>query len=377
MGLKPSQCKSKQLNELMRYFWHMIRLVFGIFMLVIACSAPQKENSLGTVEKVLYAKGFHFETEDQKRYLVVDEPWPNATKPIRYLLDQNPKRIVCTSTSHLPFFEMLGSEEAVVGFPNLNYISSEIFIQRANQGLLTDLGPDGNMNMELLFGVNPDAVVAFDMGGESKTLAKIQEAGIPVYYNSDFLEQSPLGRAEWIKFFGALLNKEKEADSIFTEIASEYNRLKALTATIENKPSILSGVVYGDTWFLPGGGNWAATFFENAGGEYLWEADTTTGWLELSFEAVYEKGNNARFWIGTSTLNTMDEMIGQDERYSSFNAYELGEVYNYNKKIGPNGGYDFFESGYSRPDLVLSDLIKILHPQLLPDYETVYFQNIK
>lgn len=356
----------------------MNRLLFGIIILISACSSPVKEKSIAsTIEEVEYAKGFHFETEGNKRYLVIDEPWPKATKSIRYLLDGTPKRIVCTSTSHLPFFEMLGAEESVVGFPNLNYISSEVFIQRAADGLLTDLGPDGSMNMELLLGINPDAVIAFDMGGESKTLEKIKESGIPVYYNSDFLEQSPLGRAEWIKFFGALLGKQEKADSIFNEIANEYSRLKTLASSVKNRPSILSGVVYGDTWFLPGGDNWAATFFENAGGEYLWDADTTSGWLELSFEAVYDKGNEAEFWIGTSTLNTMDEMRSQDERYGSFGAYKSGEVYNYNKKIGTNGGFDFFESGYSRPDLVLSDLIKILHPELLPEYETVYFQCIK
>lgn len=356
----------------------MYRLIFGAFILIVSCSDPQKEQSTVTkTERAQYAKGFHFENEGDKRYLVINEPWPKATESIRYKLDKNPKRIVCTSTSHLPFFEMLNSEESVIGFPNLNYISSQTFIERANAGLLTDLGPDGSMNMELLLGIDPDAVIAFDMGGESKTLEKIKESGIPVYYNSDFLEESPLGRAEWIKFFGALLGKETKADSIFNEIANEYNQLKELASTTETKPSILSGVVYGDTWFLPGGDNWAATFFTNAGGEYLWDADTTTGWLELSFESVYEKGNDAEFWIGTSTLNTMEEMKGQDERYTTFRAFKNEEVYNYNKKIGPNGGYDFFESGYSRPDLVLSDLIKILHPELLPNYETVYFQNIK
>ncbi|MEO9869350.1 ABC transporter substrate-binding protein [Ekhidna sp.] len=356
----------------------MNRLIFGTIILMCACSGPEKEKStVYSVEELRHAKGFHFETKENQRYLVIDEPWPKATKPIRYLLDKAPKKIVCTSTSHLPFFEMLGEEKLVIGFPNLNYISSEVFLKQAEQGLLTDLGPDGSMNMELLLGINPDAVIAFDMGGESKTLDKIQEAGIPVYYNSDFLEQSPLGRAEWIKFFGALLNKEKEADSIFSEIEKEYLRVKKLASTAENKSSILSGVVYGDTWFLPGGNNWAATFFSNAGAAYLWDSDTTSGWLELSFEAVYEKGNDAEYWIGTSTLNSKDEMLGQDSRYSSFKAFEQDKVFNYSKKRGPNGGYDFFESGYSRPDLVLSDLVKIVHPELLPDYQTVYFQKLQ
>ena len=270
---------------------------------------------------------------------------------------------------------MLGSEEAVVGFPNVAYISSEVFVARANEGLLLDLGPDDNLNLELLIGANPDAVIAFDMGSKSKSLDKIKESGIPIYYNADFLEESPLGRAEWIKFFGALLGKRALADSIFQEIESSYDRLKQLVRNTEN-PSILSGIVYGDIWFLPGGNNWAATFYEDAGGAYLWNQDTTSGWLELSFESVYNTANDADFWIGTGTMNSRAELLGQEKRYASFRPFEENNVFNYNKIIGPNGGYDFFESGYSRPDLVLADLIKILHPGVLPDYETVYFQQL-
>ncbi|MEQ9468513.1 MAG: ABC transporter substrate-binding protein [Ekhidna sp.] len=356
----------------------MNKFIPGIVLLMIGCGTPKEKNTAETIEdEVRYATAFHFERAGDDEYLVIDEPWPKAAQPIKYKLDEVPRRIVCTSTSHLPYFEMLGAEDAVIGFPNLSYISSETFIERAENGLLTDLGPDGSMNMELLLGIDPDAVIAFDMGGESKTLEKVKEAGIPVYYNSDFLEQSPLGRAEWIKFFGALLHKEKEADSIFRAIEDEYNRVSALAATQTNRPTILSGVVYGDTWFLPGGDNWAATFFNNAGGKYLWDSDTTSGWLELSFESVYEQGNGADLWIGTSTINSKEELLSQDDRYASFQPFQNDRIYNYNKKIGPNGGYDFFESGYSRPDLVLSDLIKIIHPDLLPEYESVYFQKLK
>ncbi|MEQ9403018.1 MAG: ABC transporter substrate-binding protein [Cyclobacteriaceae bacterium] len=349
-----------------------------LFVLLTSCVKKQTEEKKGTLlNNVSYATAFHFEKIDSSEYLVVDEPWPKAQEKKTYDLSKPVKKVVCTSTSHLPFFELLGMEEVVIGFPNLKYISSEVFRKRAEEGFLTDLGPDGGMNMELLLSLNPDAVIAFDMGGESNTLDKIEEAGIPVFYNSDFLEKSPLGRAEWIKFFGALLNKREKADSIFNYIESEYNRLKEIGSNTLEKPTVLSGVVYGDTWFLPGGQNWASIFFENAGSEYLWQNDTTSGWLELSFEAVYETANASDFWIGTSTLNTRDEMLGQDERYGSFGAFQNDAVFSYNKKRGPSGGYDFFESGYSRPDLVLADLIKILHPELLTDYETVYFQKLE
>lgn len=345
------------------------------FSFFIGCKTPDDSKSYALANQVQYASGFHFEKDENTEFLVVDKPWPNAQRSIRYDLGQLPKTFICTSTSHLPFFEMLGAEETVIGFPNVKYISSKVFLERAEKGLLKDLGPDDNLNLEVLLGANPDAVIAFDMGSESRSLDKIKETGIPVYYNSDFLEESPLGRAEWIKFFGALLGKKEVADSIFNSIKTSYLTLKQMVLEVD-KPSILSGIVYGDIWFLPGGKNWAATFYHDAGGAYLWDQDTTSGWLELSFESVYNTANDADFWIGTSTINSKAELRGQDNRYESFLPLKEDKVYNYSKIVGPNGGYDFFESGYSRPDLILSDLIKILHPEILPNYETVYFQKL-
>jgi len=351
-----------------------IQLLVGLTIL-IACSPPEKavQNELS----LDHATGFHFEKRTDGRYLVIDQPWPNAKKTKEYKLDKPLQRVVCTSTSHLPFFEMLGSEEVLIGFPNVSYISSEVFTERAEQGLITDLGPDGGMNIELLLSLQPDAVIAFDAGGESGNLDKIVEAGIPVIYNSDFLETSPLGRAEWIKFFGALLGEEQKSDSVFSAIEKEYQRLVEVAKASETKPTILNGVVYGDTWFMPGGGNWASVFYENAGGQYLWAEDTTTSWLELSFEAVYDRGRTADFWIGTSSFNSKSEMLGSEGRYADFGPFAKDRVYNYSKKRSPTGAYDFFESAYARPDLVLADLIKVLHPELLPTYETVYFEQLK
>lgn len=354
----------------MRKIWFL-----GLSVL-LACTQGKKEEVKSDMQ-VEYATAFHFEDGESGRVLVVDEPWPNAMTPKKYPLGKSLNRVVCTSTSHLPYFEMLGKEDVVVGFPNVSYISSEVFRRKVEEGEITDLGPDGGMNMELLLSLQPDAVIAFDMGGESATLDKIAEAGIPVYYNSDFLESSPLGRAEWIKFFGALLDEEQKADSIFSSIADEYNRLVDLTKDVAETPTVLNGVVYGDTWFMPGGGNWASEFYANAGGEYLWASDTTSGWLELSFEAVFDKGREADFWIGTSSYNSKEEMLGAESRYAKFEPFQEDRVYNYSKLRSPTGGYDFFESGYARPDLVLSDLIKILHPELLPAYETVYFEQLK
>jgi iron complex transport system substrate-binding protein len=354
----------------MSKFWYML-VMAGL----LACNR-RPETNLGYSNELRHARAFHFENVSGETLLIVDEPWPGAREKKTIRLTKPLTRVVCTSTSHLPYFEMLGMEDAVVGFPNVRYITSEKFLERAASGQLVDIGVDGNLNIERLIQLKPDAVIAFDMGGESATLKKIEQAGIPVYNNSDFLEKTPLGRAEWIKFFGALLNKRKKADSIFNEIEAEYFRLQKLTENLVNRPTVLSGVVYGDSWFLPGGQNWSAIFIEDAGGNYLWRSDPSNNWLELSLEAVFQKAKNADYWIGAASFESREEMAAKEGRYARFLAFQNKRVFTYDKRMGPGGGFDIFESGYARPDLVLADLISILHPELLPDYETTYFRQL-
>lgn len=347
---------------------------FCVFLLVWSCGrrTVSEEGTAANHDEVRYASKFRL-TESG---LEVTEPWPGAVRSISYPLGDPPKRVVVTSTTHLPYLEMLGVEDRLVGFPSTQYIYSPAIRKRVEVKKVLDLGPDGNMNLELLLSLQPDVVIAFDMGSESTTLDKIRESGIPVIYNADYLESSTLGRAEWIRFFGAIFNRQEKADSIFAVIESRYDSLKTLVGNPEQRPLIMSGVMYGDVWFLPGGNNWAARFFEDAGGTYLYGHDSTSGWLEVSFESVYERGRTADLWIGVSTFNSLQELAGQDSRYTAFAPFNTGNVYNYNKRLSPSGGYDFFESGYARPDRVLADLIRIVHPELLPEYETFYFQRL-
>ena len=309
-------------------------------------------------------------------HLEIIESWPGATTAIEYKFEKIPERVVVTSTTHLPYLELLGLEEKLVGFVGTDNIYSEKINTRLKAGQIIEVGIQGNINLELLLATKPDLVIAFDLGGESSMLDKITEAGIPIIYNSDYLEETALGRAEWIKFFGYIFGKLDLADSIFNFTVEKYTNLKNLTQNIIERPSVFSGVVYGDTWFLPGGKNWSAQFIEDAGGAYIWGDNMSPGWLELSFETVLDRAREAQFWIGVSSINTRAELIAQDDRYKLFEAYQKQHIYNYNKRIGVNGGFDFFESAYARPDLVLADLIWILHPKLLPNHSTYYFKKI-
>ena len=170
------------------------------------------------------------------------------------------KNIVVTSTTHIPSLEMLGETNSLVGFPNLSYISSEETRTQIDKGKIQELGKNESINTEVLIDLNPDLVVTFAVEGNNKTVSTIQKTGIPVFYNSDWTEKSPLGKAEWIKFFGVLFNKEQKADSIFREIETEYLSAKKKAAAVSVSPTVLSGAMYKDVWYLPNGESWAAQF---------------------------------------------------------------------------------------------------------------------
>jgi iron complex transport system substrate-binding protein len=273
--------------------------------------------------------------------------------------------------------EYLGVEETLKGFPNTDYISSAKIRQRIDSGLVTDIGQEMSMNLELLLALDPDMIMGYMVTGDFGQLAKIRQAGIPVVINAEYLEEHPLGRAEWIKFMGVLADREDTADSVFQMIESEYIATLQKVKRANAFPSIMSGIVYGDTWFLPGGQNYAARLIEDAGGNYLWKDDSASGFLEKSFESVYERAHDADFWVGVASYNSLQQLKEGDARYANFKAFQTGEVYSYNKRIGSKGGNEYLELGYLRPDLILKDLVYIFHPHLLKNHTLFFFNKLK
>ena len=171
-------------------------------------------------------------------------------------------------------------------------------------------------------------------------------------------------------------NKEKLADSVFQEIEKEYTATQQLTKNVTTKPSVLSGILYGDAWFLPGGKNYAAKLLEDAGCYYLWAQDSTNGFLQLSFESVYAKAKEADLWIGVGSFASLNELKVAEKRYELFKPFQNSKVYSYNARIGAKGGSEFLELGYLRPDLILKDLVKIAYPDLLPDYQLFFHKPL-
>jgi iron complex transport system substrate-binding protein len=219
--------------------------------------------------------------------------------------------------------------------------------------------------------------MGYTMSKDLGQLKKISELGMPVVINAEYLEKHPLGRAEWIKFVALFFNKEKEADSVFNGIEKEYLSTLTLASQVSRKPTMLSGIVYGDAWFMPAGKNYAAKLYSDAGMDYLWKETESNGYLELSFESVYTRAKEADLWIGVGSFSSLQEIQATESRYSLLKPFAQKQVYSYNARIGAKGGSEFLELGYLRPDLILKDLVKIAHPELLQEYELFFYKRLE
>ncbi|MGI9544933.1 MAG: ABC transporter substrate-binding protein, partial [Cyclobacteriaceae bacterium] len=197
-----------------------------------------------------------------------------------------------------------------------------------------------------------------------------------VVLNADYMEETPLGRAEWIKFTAAFFDKEAEADSVFGKIEENYLNLITKVQQLTALPTVYTGIVYGDVWYQPGGKSYAAQFIKDAAGSYVWSHNKESGSLALNFEEVYAQAHGADYWIGVGSYNSLAEIRAQDPRYEKFGAFKEGNVYNYNARIGATGGNEFLELGYARPDMVLADLLHILHPELFPEHQLYFYKKL-
>jgi len=377
----------------------IIKFLF-IFLIVSTCKNEAKNEVPVTSETnqlvLKYAEGFKINQLNDNKTIEIIKAWPEAKKKYIYLLltkEQAAKttynkedydgviitpinKTVVTSTTHIPALELLGVEQTLIGFPGTDYISSEKTRNLIDQGNVRELGKNEGINTEVLLELNPDVVIGFGVDGVNKTFETIKKAGIPVIYNGDWVESSALAKAEWIKFFGALFNKEKEADSIFNKIEKNYLEAKAIAKQAKHQPTVLSGAMHKDVWYLPNGSSPEAQFLKDANVNYLWSNTTGNGSLALSFEIVLEKAKDADLWLSPSYYTSFNQLEEVSSIYTNFKAFKNKNIYSFSNTTGATGGVLYYELGTSRPDLVLKDLIKICHPELLKDYEPFFFKRL-
>lgn len=381
----------------MKQSFHII--LFLIAALLLGCKTEEKRKKMpgiggGKEVEIKYATGLSIVDFEDYSIITVENPWPNANRSYRYLLvragaevpknlkfDQKieipVERIVVTSTTHIPSLEILNAENTLIGFPGLEYISSEKTRNLITAGKIKELGKNEALNTETLLNLRPDVVIGFSIDGSNKSLNILQKSGIPVVFNADWTESSPLGKVEWIKFFGAFLGKTEAANAFFEQVEHDYLEAKALAQKAANRPTVMAGAMFKDQWYLPAGNSWQANFIEDANAEYLFNNTDGTGSLSLSLEAVLAEAANAQFWVGPAQFTTYEELQEASPHYQEFKAFKDENVFTFASEKGETGGVIFYEVAPNRPDLVLKDLISIFHPQLLPEYETHFYKPLE
>ena len=367
------------------------------FLLLFICSCKNETKSetvLSSQNTVHYAKGFSIENYNGYSVVTVKNPWPKATKTYTYILKEKNgivpdslkqnliisvpiKTIVVTSTTHIPSLEMLDEVNTLVGFPHCDYISSEKVRARIDAGKIKELGNNHDLNTEVILDLQPNVIIGYGIDNKNPTLDNLQKSGLKVMLNGDWNEETALGKAEWIKFFGALYGKQKEADEIFSKIEKDYLKTIEIAKRATSTPTILAGDMFEDRWYLPKGSSWGSLLLKQANGNYLWQETSGTGSLSLSFETVFEKAKNAEVWITSGQFSTLKEMTNVNPHYAEFDAFKNKNVYSFSGKKGKTGGILYYELAPNRPDIVLKDIVKILHPELLIGYKPFFFEKLK
>lgn len=365
-----------------------------VLCLLTACNSKNRKTTTESdtnTRSTEYAEGFDIRHAADYTTVTVYNPWkPGEIYDKYYLVKEADKAVpqdghkvliplqslMCNSATHLGFLELLGETEKVKGVCSAAYIYNPAILQRVKEGGIKDLGDAFNLDIENLLMLRPQAVMTSAYNAEDENSRRMKQTGLTILYNIEWQEKSLLGRAEWIKYVGAFFDKEALADSIFNAVEKEYKEAKSRTAKVTEKVSVVSGQDYRGTWSMPGGRSYSAELFRDAGANYYYANDTTAGSISCTIEEVLMNFNGADLWVGVQAAS-LDELGRTDSKYKLFKPYKEGKVYNLNKRMNATGGNDYWESGVARPDLLLKDMIKIVHPALLPEYELTYMDKLK
>jgi iron complex transport system substrate-binding protein len=343
-----------------------------------------------------YAVGFAVEYHNHYKVVTVKTPWQGADQAFEYVLvqcgapipsgyDQAQiievpiETVVALSTTYLPHLELLDQVDALVGVDQFQRVNTPRVRDQIDRGELVEFSSGTTLDIERLLVADPDLVMTFSTGNpDTDSYPRLIQAGLPVALVAEYLEETPLGQAEWLKFTALFFNQEARAEAVFRDLAQTYAELQQMAQTAAKRPTVLTGSSYNGTWYVPGGKSFVAQLLADAGADYLWADTDTTGSLPLDFEAVYDRAAEADVWVNLNQpWLTRQEAIAADPRYGQFLAFQSGHVFNNNARTNGSGGNDYLESGIVNPQVVLADLITIFHPELLPDHELVYYQKLQ
>lgn len=339
-----------------------------------------------------YAEGFAiYEAGEGSAVIRVKDPWQGADGVEQWVFISrggeappenftgqvvavSPERVVCMSSSYVAFLEQLGEGDRVAGVSGLDFVTSPAIRERGAAGDVADVGYETNLNFEVISSLRPGVVLMYGVGDDGRQVTgKYREMDIPYMFVAEYLESLPLGKAEWIVALAEVCGDRGRGIAEFEKIERAYNELSGLAAGFAERPVVMLNAPYRDTWYVPGDGSYMVRLIRDAGGKYACSGTDSRDSRPIDIEQAYVAMQGAGYWINTNHYAALGELLADNPRFGETPPVRAGRVFNNNAITTPAGGSDFWESGVVRPDVVLRDLVKILHPEAFPADSTLYY----
>ena len=345
--------------------------------LSLSCSHKEVVRDTELIYTPRYAKGFSIERDRATgaKLLCVRNPWQGAEGVTFYAeIDtlSPPKRIVAMSSSHAAMLDAVGCADRIVGLSGCRYIYNTNLCHKISKGEIWEVGYDSAFDFEKIRALNADIVLLYGVAGETKAITgKLDELHIPYIYIGDYLEADPLGKAEWAVALASLCGVEEQGLNLFAEVEKRYNALRKQGHATAKRPRVMLNLPYRDTWFMPPKESYMVRLIEDAGGEYIYPQNNSNSSKPISLEEALMLAMKADFWLNLGQMVSVEEVCAAAPRFAKVDAVRSGHLYNNTKRTNESRGSDFWESGAIRPDIILEDLIKILHHNA--DTDSLYY----
>ena len=371
------------MNKLRKLFTTGLRATVGIVALVFLLNAchggkSQATPTEGDTLALHHAEYLTMIEHTEYTEVQIHSPWNKGKllQTIKVQTSPTPSRALFFTTTHSNLIEELGCIEAIAGICETEYIANPRLLQAITEGKIKSMGSAMIPDRERIVNLNPDIILLSPYENAS-TYGNLESLDIPIIQCADYMESTALGRAEWIRFYGRLFGKGREADSLFAEIEVQYNKLKILTDSLSEskRPSVLFDTRNGSAWYVPGGRSTMAQLVADAGGHYIFSDNTKSGSVPLAFESVLSRGENADIWF--IRYNNSQAQITRTDLGKIYQPYTLFKAYIQDNVYGCNTAeLVFYEETPFHPERLLRDFIYILHPELLPNDTLRYFHKL-
>ncbi len=364
----------------------MYSYVFLFSIVVSSCGIKKDTSALKSSNE--FAKGFEIAGNYQQKTISIFEEGGRAFNYVidadSFWMEQAPQvkvkwpieSIALTSTTQVSFLQYLRAEEVISGINGTQYVYDSSVRTRISEEKIVPIGNGQVLDFEAIAIINPSVILLSGYNADEQTLSKLLSLRVVPVFFIEWKESHPLGRTEWIKVLGEMMDRPTIAMEIFGNKLLAYEQLK-LGVKVAQPLTVIAGVGYQGVFYSPGGNSYMAALIADAGGTLPWLNDQATGSITVSFEEFYKEGIKADRWINLGLISTQGELLKVDSRFADFKAFKQGQLYNRNKRINAQGWNDFFESSPMNPEKVLADLIQIFSQQPVNPDSLYYYQPLK